>query len=169
MVAPTYFGITLPSSGGVPTAFWEILSWGAVDRILWMPKHVGANIRNWYTEWIIGVHVFVGFSCIFLLRILIIKGLTARRLYKSFGVKGLNQRDSLFIQFIENQGPLHVSSITCLHYVQQTLRAYNVIWLWHDCSEKATVPEPTDIISTQYTKVLLCSVSWGWASNARNM
>jgi hypothetical protein len=34
--------------------------------------------------------VFVGFSHIFLLGILIFKGLTARRLYKSFGVKGLN-------------------------------------------------------------------------------
>jgi hypothetical protein len=33
--------------------------------------------------------VFVGFSCIFLLVILIFKGLTARRLYKSVGVKGL--------------------------------------------------------------------------------
>jgi hypothetical protein len=34
--------------------------------------------------------VFVGFSRIFLLGILIFKGLTARRLYKSFGVKGLS-------------------------------------------------------------------------------
>jgi hypothetical protein len=33
--------------------------------------------------------VFVGFSRIFLLGILIFKGLTAQRLYKSFGVKGL--------------------------------------------------------------------------------
>jgi hypothetical protein len=32
---------------------------------------------------------FVGFSGIFLLGILIFKGLTARRLYKSFSVKGL--------------------------------------------------------------------------------
>jgi hypothetical protein len=32
---------------------------------------------------------FVGFSRIFLLGILIFKGLTARRLYKSFGFKGL--------------------------------------------------------------------------------
>jgi hypothetical protein len=32
---------------------------------------------------------FVGFSRIFLLGILICKGLTARRLYKSFGVRGL--------------------------------------------------------------------------------
>jgi hypothetical protein len=31
--------------------------------------------------------VFVGFSRIFLLGILILKGFTARRLYKSFGVK----------------------------------------------------------------------------------
>jgi hypothetical protein len=36
MLAPTYFGITLPSSGSVPSAFWEMLYWGAVDRILWM-------------------------------------------------------------------------------------------------------------------------------------
>jgi hypothetical protein len=36
------------------------------------------------------IGVFVGFSNIFLLWILIFKGLTARRLYKSFGVKGLN-------------------------------------------------------------------------------
>jgi hypothetical protein len=33
---PTCFGITLPSSGCVPSAFWEMLNWGAVDRILWM-------------------------------------------------------------------------------------------------------------------------------------
>jgi hypothetical protein len=34
------------------------------------------------------MHLLV-FSLIFLLEILIFKGLTARRLYKSFGVKGL--------------------------------------------------------------------------------
>jgi hypothetical protein len=36
MVAPTCFDITLPSSGSVPRAFWDMLNWGAVDRILWM-------------------------------------------------------------------------------------------------------------------------------------
>jgi hypothetical protein len=36
MVAPTCFGITLPSSGSVPSAFWEMLNWRAVNRILWM-------------------------------------------------------------------------------------------------------------------------------------
>jgi hypothetical protein len=36
MVAPTCFGITLRSSGSVSSAFWEMLIWGAVDRILWM-------------------------------------------------------------------------------------------------------------------------------------
>jgi hypothetical protein len=35
------------------------------------------------------IGVFVGFSRIFLLRILIFKGLTARHLNKSVGVKGL--------------------------------------------------------------------------------
>jgi hypothetical protein len=39
--------------------------------------------------------------------------------------------------------------------------------LWHDCSETATVPQPTDIVRTQYTKCCLCIASWGWASNAR--
>jgi hypothetical protein len=45
---------------------------------------------NNYSPVIIGI--LSGFSCIFLLVILIFKGLTARRLYKSFGVKGLNNR-----------------------------------------------------------------------------
>jgi hypothetical protein len=36
MVSPTYFGITSPSSGSVPSAFWDMLNWGSVDRILWM-------------------------------------------------------------------------------------------------------------------------------------
>jgi hypothetical protein len=73
MVAPTCFGITLPSSGSVPSAFWEMLNWGAVDRILWMGV-------LFLVAWC--AHIFTG--------ILIFKGLTARRLYKSFGVKGLN-------------------------------------------------------------------------------
>jgi hypothetical protein len=42
--------------------------------------------NNWF-------YTYIGFSRIFLLGILIFKGLTARRLYKSFGVKGL--KDSL--------------------------------------------------------------------------
>jgi hypothetical protein len=56
-----------------------------------------------------------------------------------------NQRDALFIQVIENQRPLHVSSITCSSsggFAQTAfgiLRAYNVSWLWHACSETATV------------------------------
>jgi hypothetical protein len=36
VVAPTCFGITLPSSGSITSAFQEMLNWGAVDRILWM-------------------------------------------------------------------------------------------------------------------------------------
>jgi hypothetical protein len=30
------YHITLPSSGNVSSAFWEMLNWGATDRILWM-------------------------------------------------------------------------------------------------------------------------------------
>jgi hypothetical protein len=36
MVVPTCFAITLPYSVNVPSAFWEMLNWGSVDRILWM-------------------------------------------------------------------------------------------------------------------------------------
>jgi hypothetical protein len=36
MVALTCFGITLPSSGSVPSTFREMLNCRAVDRILWM-------------------------------------------------------------------------------------------------------------------------------------
>jgi hypothetical protein len=35
--------------------------------------------------------MYVGFSRIFLLGVLIFKGLTARRLYKSLGVEGLSE------------------------------------------------------------------------------
>jgi hypothetical protein len=36
MVSSTCLGITLPSSRSVPSAFWELFNWGAIDRILWM-------------------------------------------------------------------------------------------------------------------------------------
>jgi hypothetical protein len=45
------------------------------------------------------LHLF-GYSRIFLLEILIFKGLTAPRLYKSFGVKGLNVTRRLFLGVI---------------------------------------------------------------------
>jgi hypothetical protein len=32
--SPTCFGIRLPSSGSVPSVFWEMLNWGAVDNIV---------------------------------------------------------------------------------------------------------------------------------------
>jgi hypothetical protein len=61
------------------------------------------KVKLYYVGYVIVIHndtrstkrqigVFVGFSRIFLLGILICKGLTARRLYKSFGVKGLKKK-----------------------------------------------------------------------------
>jgi hypothetical protein len=32
----TSLSITLPSSRSVPSVFWEMLNWGAADRIVWM-------------------------------------------------------------------------------------------------------------------------------------
>jgi hypothetical protein len=69
-------------------------------------------------EWIIVA--FVGFSSTFLLRILIFKGLTARRLYKSFGVKGLRKRyfgtklSALLFWWY-----LHCSSVTYSLFISQ--------------------------------------------------
>jgi hypothetical protein len=59
MVAPTCFGITLPSSGSVPSAFWEMLNWAAVDRILWM------GVLRLVTWWEVKIMTFVlrSFSC----------------------------------------------------------------------------------------------------------
>jgi hypothetical protein len=50
MVAPTCVGTTLPSSGSVPSAFWEMLNWGAVDRILWI-EHLSEGTRNSPWRW----------------------------------------------------------------------------------------------------------------------
>jgi hypothetical protein len=54
--------------------------------------------------------VFFGFSRIFLLGILVFKGLTARRLYKSFGVKGLIIRQ--FLRYFPDKckGEVHPSA-----------------------------------------------------------
>jgi hypothetical protein len=62
-----------------------------------------------------------------------------------------NQSDALSIQFTENEGPLHVSSIACSSSGAATqtafslLCAYNVHWLWHGCSETGTLPQPHNI------------------------
>jgi hypothetical protein len=83
MVAPTCFGITLPSSGSVPSAFWGMLNWGAVDRILWM------DVLCLVTWCVAITHIF-----------------TARRLYMSFGVKGLTiteTRTSTYLNCFETE------------------------------------------------------------------
>jgi hypothetical protein len=46
MVAPTCFGITLLSSGRIPSAFSEMLNWGAVHRILWMMRAHNVTRHN---------------------------------------------------------------------------------------------------------------------------
>jgi hypothetical protein len=47
MVSPTCFNITLPSTGSVSSAFWEMLSWGTVDRILWLGV---LCLMTWYVR-----------------------------------------------------------------------------------------------------------------------
>src|SRR5215510_15481422 len=60
------------------------------------------------------IGVFVGFSLIFLLGILIFKGLTARRLYKPFGVKGLR------FQTCSSENLIHFYQTTRCHTQKET-------------------------------------------------
>jgi hypothetical protein len=52
------------------------------------------------------------------------------------------------LNLLENQRPLHVSSITfsssgvAAQKAFGILHAYNVSWLWHGCSETEIVPQP---------------------------
>jgi hypothetical protein len=55
MVSTTCFGITLPSSGSVPSAFREMLNWGEVDRILWMGV---LCLVTWHVAISIAMHHF---------------------------------------------------------------------------------------------------------------
>jgi hypothetical protein len=67
------------------------------------------------------------------------------------------------MHFSFSQRPLCVSSITCSSSGSApqpafcVLGTYNISWLWHGCSVIANVPQPADIIRTQYTKCRLCA------------
>jgi hypothetical protein len=119
MVALTCFGITLPSSGSVPSAFWEMLNWGAVDRILWMGV---LCLVTWCTH-----HV----TRLFLLGIFIFKGIAAWRLYKSFGFKGLIQ-DTISVLSSE-----HWCYSMLLHGLNKYVSRYRVI----EHTSDPTLPE----------------------------
>jgi hypothetical protein len=81
---PTYFGKWLPSAEGR-----RCLGITQVISVLWA-----------YTDYDpSSVASYRGIPRIILLGILIFKGLTVRRLYKSFGVKGLKQHSIHFILF----------------------------------------------------------------------
>jgi hypothetical protein len=62
------------------------------------------------------MYVFVGFSRIFLLGILIFKGLTARRLYKSFGVKWLNYYNSTSVGWKVSGIRYSLRDVRTLHF-----------------------------------------------------
>jgi hypothetical protein len=60
------------------------------------------------------IGVFVSFSRIFLLRILIFKGLTALRLYKSFGVKWLKLLQSVRMHRVPPFGHRSYTAVLCI-------------------------------------------------------
>jgi hypothetical protein len=64
------------------------------------------------------IGVFVGSSRIFVLGILIFKGLTARRLYKSFGVKELMKFDFSLQIFKQSSIKFHENSCSWSRVVQ---------------------------------------------------
>jgi hypothetical protein len=85
------------------------------------------------------IGVFVGFSRIFLLGILIFQGLTARRLYKSFGVKGLT---FWFITvWIISELSRNFSRTTLFHAVSRL-----TVWGNKRPTECSNVPHTTETI-----------------------
>jgi hypothetical protein len=83
--------------------------------------------------------VFVGFSRLFLLGILIFKGPNARRLYKSFGVEGLTTLRSLTSSVTElaNKSGDHPSSISYKNKDVFVNRYFYIRW--------GTNPDTSDI------------------------
>jgi hypothetical protein len=126
MVAPTCFGITLPSSGSVPSAFWEMLNWGAVDRILWMGVLC-------LVTWCVAIWRF---SRIFLLGILILKVLTARCFYKSFGLKGLKYSFQGNINKIlsKRENEIQNNAKHCLYWEKYLWRHLHLFLIGMTCS-----------------------------------
>jgi hypothetical protein len=56
-----------------------------------------------------------------------------------------------------------------LAHPQEVLHKQHLVYcVLHQLAVPVLV-QPTDITSTQYTKCHFCSISWGWASNARNI
>jgi hypothetical protein len=82
-----------------------------------------------------------------------------------------NQRDALSFNLLRIKG-LYMFR-TSLAHPQEALLKQHLVYCVRIMSVSfgmvATLPQPTDIICTQHTKCHLCSASWGWASNARNM
>jgi hypothetical protein len=59
----------------------RILWMGVLRQVAWCAPYIINKLNEYLVIWWFFIHIFTG--------ILIFKGLTARRLYKSFGVKGL--------------------------------------------------------------------------------
>jgi hypothetical protein len=93
----------------------------------------------------------------------------------------MNRRDALFIQFIDNQGRLNVSSITCISSggSAQTafgiLHAFYVSWLWHGCNRAtlyaSNIPNAVCASLPEDKQVMLetCRGSWfsiNWMKSA---
>jgi hypothetical protein len=65
---------------------------------------------------------------------------------------------------------LYVSGITCSTSGGATQTAFGILRACYvGMSSTPILVQPTDLTRTQYTKCRLCSDSWGWESNARNI
>jgi hypothetical protein len=86
-----------------------------------------------------------------------------------------HQLDTLFLVCL-----LRFSASTCFGRYWPIFRRLCTVAVWCNCVRRmcvdcvqfavgtANLPQPIDI-RTHYTKCRLCSASWGWASNARNI
>jgi hypothetical protein len=114
--------------------------------------------------------VFVGFSRIFLMEILIFKGLTARRLYKSLGFKGLTSIFTVLVPLTYFLGVSVWNTRIYIYilYICIYIYIYTVLLcLWLCTYIVQTIVEAlyTWTLSVQTLCSLLCSIVHGVDSN----
>jgi hypothetical protein len=125
------FGITLPSSGSVPSAFWETLNRGAVDRILWMGVLCLVTLcvfRHFYV-------LSTGYTYVFQKMLLIIRTISVGCFYDGNGIGLLWARK--IILFVSKRLWCHQDAV----YISE----WNILTICHTAYTYSYIPRPSAI------------------------
>jgi hypothetical protein len=109
----------------------------------------------------------------FLFTLLRINGLYMFRALLAHPQESLNKRNFVCCVCVMSVGCTRIGvEVRCTSgtsYIACVLCQLAAPGLEYSYSFTQILVQPTDITSTQYTKYRLCSASWEWASNVRNM